>query len=142
MRKSFVLIAAAAAMAILVVDSSRAQQSINAPPAGAKGGDPALNKGKGGGGGKGKAAPPAGPTPRTADGKVILDGETPGKNGVWTPGIGINEPAVPYATIPFQPWAKALYDNRQTNELEPHTRCKPSGAARQFMTPYGVELRK
>ncbi len=140
MRKSFVLIAAAAAMAILVVDSSRAQQPINAPPAGAKGGDPAFTKGKGGGNNKGKAQPPAGPTPRTADGKVIFDGETPGKNGVWTPGIGINDPAVPYGEIPFQPWSKALYDNRQTNELEPHTRCKPSGAARQFMTPYGVEF--
>jgi hypothetical protein len=141
MRKTFVLIAAAAAMAILVVDSSRAQQPINAPPPGAKGGDPAFNKGKGGGGGgKGKAAAPAGPTPRTADGKVILDGETPGKNGVWTPNIGITAPAVPLENIKFQPWAKALYDNRQTNELEPHTRCKPSGAARQFMTPYGVEF--
>src|SRR6187549_3434664 len=101
MRKTFVLIAAAAAMAILLVDSSRAQQSINAPPPGAKGGDPAFNKGggKGGGGNKGKAQPPAGLTPRTADGKVILNGETPGKNGVWTPGIGITAPAVPLEKI-------------------------------------------
>jgi hypothetical protein len=41
---------------------------------------------------------------------------------------------------PYQPWAAALYDYRQTNELEPHTRCKPSGFSRQFMTPYGVEF--
>jgi hypothetical protein len=97
-------------------------------------------QGKGKGGGKGKAALPAGPTPRTADGKVILDGETAGKNGVWTPQIGITEPAAKLEDVPFLPWAKAVYDNRQKNELEPHTRCKPSGAARQFMTPYGVEF--
>ena len=29
---------------------------------------------------------------------------------------------------------------RQTDELEPHTRCHPSGVARQFLTPYGVEF--
>ena len=41
---------------------------------------------------------------------------------------------------PFQPWAKAVYDDRQKHELEPHTRCKASGGARQFLTPYGVEF--
>jgi hypothetical protein len=25
--------------------------------------------------------------------------------------------------VPFQPWAKAVYDDRQKNELEPHTRA-------------------
>ena len=42
--------------------------------------------------------------------------------------------------IPFQPWARALYDYRQTNQFEPHTRCKPSGGPRQFLTPYGVDF--
>jgi len=42
--------------------------------------------------------------------------------------------------IPFQPWARALYAYRAENPLEPHTRCKPSGGSRQFMTPYGVEF--
>ncbi len=42
--------------------------------------------------------------------------------------------------VPFQPWARALYTYRQTNQWEPHTRCKPSGGPRQFMTPYGVEF--
>src|SRR5687768_3913166 len=41
--------------------------------------------------------------------------------------------------VPFQPWARALYAHRQENQLEPHTRCKPSGGPRQFLTPYGVE---
>jgi len=43
-------------------------------------------------------------------------------------------------TIPFQPWAKAVYDQRQIDQFEPHTRCKASGASRQFATPYGTEL--
>ena len=42
--------------------------------------------------------------------------------------------------VPFQPWAKALYAFRAENLFEPHTRCKPSGGPRQFMTPYGVEF--
>jgi len=44
------------------------------------------------------------------------------------------------AQTPYQPWAKALYDYRRNNEFEPHTRCKPSGGARQFVTPYGTEI--
>jgi hypothetical protein len=32
------------------------------------------------------------------------------------------------ANIPFQPWAKAVYADRLENQLEPHTRCKPSVA--------------
>jgi len=131
MGKTLVAIAAAIALGFVVTSASQAQEQQQQ-----------QGKGKGGGkgGGKGKAAPPAGPTPRTADGKVILDGETIGKNGVWTPQIGITEPAAKLEDVPFLPWAKAVYDNRQKNELEPHTRCKPSGAARQFMTPYGVEF--
>jgi hypothetical protein len=42
--------------------------------------------------------------------------------------------------VPFQPWSRALYAYRQENQLEPHTRCKPSGGPRQFLTPYGVEF--
>ena len=46
------------------------------------------------------------------------------------------------AKVPFQPWAKELYAERGRNQLEPHTRCKPSGFVRQFLTPYGVEIRR
>jgi hypothetical protein len=42
--------------------------------------------------------------------------------------------------VPFQPWARALFEHRLENPLEPHTRCKASGGPRQFMTPYGVEF--
>lgn len=83
---------------------------------------------------------PAGPAPRNAEGRVLLQGATPLERGIWTPVFGIRDPVAPYETIPFQPWAKALYDSRQIHELEPHARCKASGSARQFMTPYGVEF--
>ena len=98
---------------------------------------------QGQGGGRGRAAgPPPKPAPRDANGRAILWGYTPEEKGVWLPGAGITitTPIAEYKTIPFQPWAKALYDFRQTNELEPHTRCKPSGFSRQFETPYGVEF--
>jgi hypothetical protein len=88
----------------------------------------------------GGKAPPAGPAPVNAAGRVVLGGANPADKGIWTPVFGILAPIATLATIPFQPWSKALYDYRQTRELEPHTRCKASGAARQFLTPYGVEF--
>jgi hypothetical protein len=86
------------------------------------------------------AKAPAGPAPRNEKGRAILGAPKGEKNGVWTPRFGISDPIAKYETVPFQPWAKAVYDDRQRHELEPHTRCKPSGAARQFLTPYGVEF--
>jgi hypothetical protein len=71
---------------------------------------------------------------------VLLGGATPAEKGVWLPTIGITAPIAPADTVPFQPWAKALFDDRQKHELEPHTRCKASGVARPFETPYGVEF--
>ena len=71
---------------------------------------------------------------------MLLGGATPKDKGVWLPVFGIRDPISPYEKVPFQPWAKALYDYRQVNELEPHTRCKASGTAREFLTPYGVEF--
>jgi hypothetical protein len=37
-------------------------------------------------------------------------------------------------------WTLAMSDDRRRNELEPHTRCKPSGGPRQWLTPYGAEF--
>jgi hypothetical protein len=71
---------------------------------------------------------------------VLLGGATPKDRGVWTPNFGISDPIAPVSTVPFQPWSRALYDDRQKHELEPHARCKASGVARQFLTPYGVEF--
>ena len=58
---------------------------------------------------------------------------------MWLPGGGGGQ-TVESAQIPFQPWAKGVYEDRLANQLEPHTRCKPSGGVRQFLTPYGVEM--
>jgi hypothetical protein len=37
-------------------------------------------------------------------------------------------------------WTRAVSNDRRLNELEPHTRCKPSGGPRQWLTPYGAEF--
>ena len=81
----------------------------------------------------------AGPAPRSATGKMLLDGANGGV-GLWTPSFGVTDPILEFPKVPFQPWAKAVYVARQADELEPHTRCHPSGVARQFLTPYGVEF--
>jgi hypothetical protein len=87
--------------------------------------------------GAAQPAPLPGPAPRDASGKIIL-GSLPGeRQGLWSPGpTQIADPK----DIPFLPWAKAMYDFRQTTELEPHARCKASGGPRQFVTPYGAEI--
>jgi len=90
--------------------------------------------------GKKAKQPPPGPAPRNAAGRVLLGGATPADKGVWVPNHVIVTPLIPLAQIPFQPWAKAQWDSRQITRMEPHTRCKPSGSARQFITPYGVEI--
>src|SRR5688500_5858602 len=83
------------------------------------------------GGQRGQAnAAPALPTPRWPDGKPRLSA-LPGERGLWNGGGGGT------AEIPYQPWAQAMMDFRRANEMEPHTRCKPSGGPRQFLTPYG-----
>jgi hypothetical protein len=116
----------------------------------------------------GSLTPPAAqkvnrPTPRWPDGKVKL-GAPEGEKGIWQPngrpilaepetapeikdgqGRGaFSGPAFPgkpkESEVPFQPWARALYRYREANLFEPHTRCKPSGGPRQFITPGGVEF--
>ena len=108
-----------------------------------------------------KAAPR--PAPRWPDGRIRL-GAAPGEKGIWQPngrpilaepetdptikdgqGRGaFSGPPFPgkpkESEVPFQPWAKALYQYRETNLFEPHTRCKPSGGPRQFITPGGIEF--
>jgi hypothetical protein len=109
-------------------------------PAGQGGGRGGGQGGGRGGAGGGKPAPPPKPAPRNAEGRVLLGGATPAEKGVWLPVFGITAPVAPLPQVPFQPWARAVYDDRQKHEMEPHTRCKPSGVARQFLTPYGVEF--
>jgi len=94
--------------------------------------------------------------PRLPNGRINLGGES-GEDGLWFPFNGGGErvvnpndideaaaaqfpdrPAVDQ--IPFQPWARQIYDVRVADRMEPHTRCKPSPGPRQFLTPYGVEI--
>ena len=85
-------------------------------------------------------AVPARPAPRRPDGRVIL-GPPPGETGLWIGGItNLTNPDNTPIKVPFQPWAQAVAQDRRQNAFEPHTRCKPSGGPRQFLTPYGVEF--
>ncbi|MDY6984640.1 MAG: hypothetical protein SV422_16260, partial [Pseudomonadota bacterium] len=49
---------------------------------------------------------------------------------------------LPYEQVPFQDWARELHAERTQlgGANDPHTRCKPSGGARMFQTPYGLEI--
>jgi hypothetical protein len=60
--------------------------------------------------------------------------------GTWVTNYGTRRPFFNVDEITFRPWAKGLFDERQKHDLEPHARCKASGAIRQFLTPYGVEI--
>jgi hypothetical protein len=108
------------------------------------------------------------PTPRDANGHVII-GSTPDQKGVWigsSLGFCNNGPAGPPSLnpglqgraagaraggarggnagpctpVPYMPWTQAVSFDRRRMQLEPHTRCKPSGGPREFLTPYGVEF--
>jgi hypothetical protein len=82
---------------------------------------------------------PPRPAPRNAEGRLML-GNAAGQKGLWLPGPVVPNPLGLPNDLPFQPWAKALRAARRTHNLEPHARCKPSGGARVFLTPYGVEI--
>jgi hypothetical protein len=90
--------------------------------------------------GRGRNAGPPRPAPRNKEGRVLLSGATAKDKGVWLPGSVVPDPLGPSKELPFQPWAGALFADRRTHQLEPHARCKPSGVARVFLTPYGVEI--
>ena len=76
-----------------------------------------------GGGGRGRQAGPAGPAPRSSEGRVLLGGATPkDRNGVWLPSGGGPVTDANKKDIPFQPWARGVLADREANELEPHTR--------------------
>ncbi len=94
---------------------------------------------QGGRGGRGRQTGPPRPVPRTDDGRVII-GSTATEKGLWLPGPVVANQLGPVQERPFQPWARALVADRLAHRLEPHARCKASGVARQFLTPYGVEI--
>jgi hypothetical protein len=102
---------------------------------------------------------PPRPTPRGPDGKPRL-GPEPGEKGYWArPSAtmlveaGVRVEANEHGLLkniadagkvaPFQPWAKALFEQRQRNLLKDDPLflyCMPPGAVRQFQQPYGVQF--
>ncbi len=80
--------------------------------------------------------------PIDEDGKAIISGDSSDFVGIWVPvyfvdGMG---PSFNFDDVQMKSWARGLYEDRQTHDLEPHARCKASGAVRQLLTPYGVEI--
>jgi hypothetical protein len=124
----------------------RGAQGADGSVQGVVGGGNAQDGRQGGGGGRGaggrggRGGAPAGPAPRNAQGRALLTSLNPADKGVWTPNFSITAPLAPANTVPFMDWSRALWQDREKNELEPHTRCKASGVAREFLTPYGVEF--
>jgi hypothetical protein len=116
-------------------DQPQAGPGRNSVQVGVPLGRGAAQAGRGQGAGRGRAAGPPQPPPRNAEGRVVLGGATPRDKGVWIGG-GLGR----RTDEELQPWARAVVADRNANELEPHTRCKASGLARQFLTPYGVEI--
>jgi hypothetical protein len=104
------------------------------------------------------SAPAAKPTPRYPDGKVRLD-RLPGEKGYWDApsatslvetGVKVEfdrngklrNIADAAKVAPFQPWALALYQYRQANNLadDPMKDCIGPGNPRQMMMPGGLRI--
>ena len=151
MRDRLIMVAAAALFFLSVAGGalsaqSQAQQGnpndvqVGVPLGGNETGQRQGGAGRQGGrGGRGRQAGPPRPVPRGADGRVLI-GSTPAEKGLWLPGPVVANQLGPVQELPFQPWARALIADRLAHRLEPHARCKASGVARQFLTPYGVEI--
>lgn len=79
--------------------------------------------------------------PAATPGIATLDPIGEQQTGVWLTSYLPGQPLFfDVDAVMFRPWAKGLFDARQQHDLEPHARCKASGAIRQFLTPYGVEI--
>ena len=81
------------------------------------------------------------PTELTGTGIPTLAPIGEQRKGLWLTDYLPGRPLfIDMETVEFRPWAQGLFDARQQHDLEPHARCKASGAIRQFLTPYGVEI--
>ena len=90
---------------------------------------------------------PPSPIPRTPDGKPNLSAPVPrlpdGKpdlSGIWSPPTGYlrNLARDLKEEVPFQPWAKALYDERAAGlywREEPDANCLPQGVPKVLLAP-------
>jgi len=75
--------------------------------------------------------------PLNEDGRVTL-GPPEGATGLWVGRGGVQPTS--HEEVPYQDWARDIVTYRRASPLEPHTRCKPSGGPRQWLTPYGAEI--
>ncbi len=67
----------------------------------------------------------------------------PASTSRWTSGACCANIADASKVAPMQPWALALYRNRQSRFLQDdptYLNCKPPGGPRQFQLPYGVQF--
>jgi hypothetical protein len=89
------------------------------------------------------------PTPRLADGHPDLGNE----KGAWNPrtivniaGVGPSgprrSPVEKIVDVPFQPWAKTLYEQRLANlsKDDPEGLCLPPGIPRMMATPFPFQI--
>jgi hypothetical protein len=74
-------------------------------------------------------------------GRAAGGGAAAGRGGAAAAGRGGGRGAAgPCTPVPYMAWARGVSDDRRRMQLEPHTRCKPSGGPRQWLTPYGAEF--
>jgi len=90
---------------------------------------------------------PARPAPRLPDGHPDLGNG----RGSWNPRVIANiagvgdpnrSPVEHIVDVPFQPWAKAVYEERQANlqKHDPESRCLPPGIPRMMATPFPFQI--
>jgi hypothetical protein len=95
----------------------------------------------------GSAASPVRPTPRLPNGRPDLGNA----KGAWNPRVIANlagvgdpnrSPVERRVDVPFQPWAKAVYEDRQANlqKHDPESRCLPPGIPRMMATPFPFQI--
>jgi hypothetical protein len=85
------------------------------------------------------------PIPRLPDGKPNLSWDDPRYKGTWHSGNHqdvAKDVVDPKDGIPFQPWAKALYDyrNRTDQKDDPNNYCLPGGGTRPTSLMSGWEF--
>ena len=51
-------------------------------------------------------------------------------------------PKIKASEIPYQPWAKGLFEARSRTRFEPYTRCKPSPGPREVATHQQIWLQR
>jgi hypothetical protein len=86
------------------------------------------------------AAPPSLNPGAAQQGAAPQAGRAGGAPAGRAGGFGRGAAAGPCTPIPYMAWTRGVSDDRRRMQLEPHTRCKPSGGPRQWLTPYGAEF--